>query len=175
MRAIVQAGLLSLFSIGLFGGEAAAMRIVSQPPCGTPTTDCGLFVPTSTFPLTLGSISFNATQPGRALVTFHGEAYCVTSSDDARALDLVSQITTGATATPTANGPGGSRHAMVLLPEAHEHGAHRTGDSINFTSTRLVTIPAAGPVNLSFRIQKIRMDANIGCRFFSNFVVIVTP
>jgi hypothetical protein len=82
-------------------------------------------------------------------------------ADQPTVVDLVTQIVMSQNAVPAINGPGGARHAVVLLPSARGSTA-----SFNLASTRVQFIPAGQSV-VSFNVASLRMDPKTSCAAYN--------
>jgi hypothetical protein len=171
-----------LLLIGLLGGLSsfagfarpvlAATEITTQAPCVNGGGYCVFFDSNaSTIPV-IRSFTFNAPRKGTAAVSFHGSLYCGNTVNTVQVIDLVSQIVTRSTATPSASGPGGLRQAVVLT-QAPIQGSR---DSFNLASTRVFPISGAGSRTYHFKIEKLRMDNYSYCYVYNAaFTVVFAP
>jgi hypothetical protein len=157
--------------VGLAGPASAAALIKKQAPCVIQAGFCTGFSAGGVIPV-IRSFSFNAPSAGTASVSFHGSMLCTSSSNkDPQVVDLASQIVTSSGAEPNPNGPGGLRHAVVLLPVVTG-----TTDTVNLASTRVLAIGGAGPRTFHFKLSKLRMDPSTACIVYNAaFSVIFVP
>src|SRR5262245_17186309 len=166
MKAFVQAAVLTLLSVGVWSPAAAAADIFTQEPCFTEGTNgpcVGMSIsPKTNFPQNLQSVSFAVARSGKAEVSFHGSMVCSSASETPAVVDLITQIATSQTTEPVITGPGGARHAMVLLPSPLG-----TTDTFNLASTRTFTFIPPGQSVISFNITSLRMDADTSCIFYN--------
>lgn len=123
---------------------------------------CFSFAPGDPIPI-VRAFPFNAPSAGKGSLTFHGTMSCSSFNTTTYAVtDFVSQIVTDVNAVPDVKGPGGLRHGVVLLPNSVGN-----TDTFNLASTRVISIPAAGPRTFYFKLAPLRMDANTRCYVYN--------
>jgi hypothetical protein len=172
MQALFRSIALAVFGFTLFCAAASAATVFFQGGCASGNNICTSVTSSTTFPRTLRSFTFNAPRAGRAHVTLNGSMVCSNAQNASFAVaDLITQINTLASATPTINGGGGLRHAIVMFGTGFG-----TSDTFNLASSREVTYSSGGPKTLYFRIANLRLDATITCSFYNMaFTVTYTP
>jgi hypothetical protein len=168
MKTLVRAAAVALVSIGLSCTAASAVEIFEDTPCETlGFSPCETITRDTNFPRNLRDTSFAVANFGRAQVTVQGSMVCSSENKDPAVVDLVTQIVTSQNAVPAIDGPGGARHAAVILPT--EQG---TSVSFNLASTRALFIPPGQSV-ISFNVTSLRMDPSTTCFFHNlNFTTI---
>lgn len=166
MKTLVQAAVLTLLSTGVWSTAASAVDIFTQEPCFTEGKNghcVGMSIsPKTNFPQSLQSVSFSVAKSGKAEVSFHGSMVCSSERGVPAVVDLITQIVTSQSAEPVITGPGGARHAIVLLPT--ESG---TTDSFNLAATRTFTFIPPGQSVISFNVTSLRMDPATSCVFYN--------
>lgn len=161
MKTLVQAVVLTVMSIGVWCTPAEAAAIFEQEACAQGNAPCETITRETNFPLRLRDIAFNVAKSGTAVVSLQGSMVCSSTSDQPAVVDLITQIVMSQNAVPVINGPGGARHAVVILPSSRG-----TTDSFNLASTRVQFIPSGQSV-ISFNVTSLRMDPKTSCVFYN--------
>jgi hypothetical protein len=164
-------GCLLLGAFAALASPASAQGVIkTQQPCVSTLGYCLSFGSGDAIPI-IRTMVFDAPSAGTASVTFHGSMTCSNTADDARVVDLASQVVSNSNAAPDPNGPGGLRHAIVMFSRPAG-----TSDSFNLASTRDFTINGAGRQRYHFKMQKLRMDGNTSCFIYNAaFSVLFVP
>ncbi len=111
---------------------------------------------------------------GAVEITFHGAAYCSSSTIADSVVDLTSQIVTSTTAAVNVNGPGGLRHAVTLKDES-DH-ALNSSTTFNLASTRVIRYPSGGSKSVFFKFERLRMDTGTRCYIYNaTFSAVFVP
>jgi hypothetical protein len=148
--------ILLIFACCPVADAVAAAFIKAQTPCQSCVT-----IRPEDASKSLRTFVYQVPGPGRSLVTFHGDMFCVNFQQARAVVDLTSQIIVGTGATPSLSGPSGLRHAVVLKPSADN--TTQPYDSFNLTSRRALLHTAAGSVTVSLKILRNRMDPFVFC------------
>jgi len=161
MKTLMHVVVLAMMPLCTWNTTARADAIFEERPCGEGNAVCETISPGTSFPRHLRSTAFAVARSGKAQVSLQGSMLCSNTGSTPAVVDLVTQIVTSQNATPVINGPGGARHAIVLLPT--ELG---TSDSFNLASTRVVSIPPGQSV-ISFNVTSLRMDPDTSCVIYN--------
>lgn len=153
-----------------FAGDALAATIKTQPPCGSGEASCGSFSSNTAQQFDIRTFTFKAPSKGAAEVTFHGSLICANETSNQKTVALVTQIVNAAAATASPGEPGGLRHALLLQPIVY------ASDTLNLTSTRVVSFGAAGSQTFRYRVRVVFMDPGITCDIYNAaFSVVFVP
>lgn len=160
---LIKAAILSCLSIGLWCTAAPAASIFEQAPCGSGNSPCDTITRETNFPRNLASVAFAVAGSGQAHVTLNGSMVCSSpvENTNSRVVDLVAQLVMAQNGVPEANGPGGARHAVVLLPS--ERG---TSDTFNLAASRVVFVPP-GQTVVHYNVSALRIDPNTSCAIYN--------
>lgn len=162
MKTLKRSILLStLLAIVMPFTAASAAKIFEQEGCADGNTVCETISNETQAFRNLRSFSFAVADFGRAEVSLQGSMLCSSVASTPAVVDVVTQITTVQAGEPVINGPGGARHAAVLI-----NTADGTTTSFNLASRRVMFVPPGQSV-VNFNVQQLRMDAGTSCIFYN--------